>query len=244
MAPNPETTPTKNARQHARGGTALFALMLAGVVLGGIGCQSMWDRHRESERMFALDNARTHTQRGQCAKALSELDRAQARIDLGPYARESTRARARCYDKLELNEMAAAHRRMIQDFYTEEPLAYPEADGSSIFRVRSVPSGGFDRPPSWLKIAAPRYPEYARRSKITGRVVVSFELAGNDTPRAIRVLEMPHPLLATLAIEAIAQAKPRKKAGAPELMPGGRFVTTFAFEYRWAKEVPQEDLDS
>ena len=56
---------------------------------------------------------------------------------------------------------------------------------------------------------------------------------------------MPHPLLASMAIEAIAQAKPKKKKkDSPELMPGGRFVTTFIFEYRWAKEQPEEKLDS
>ena len=55
---------------------------------------------------------------------------------------------------------------------------------------------------------------------------------------------MSHPLLATWAVEAVVQAKPKKKKDSPELMPGGRFFTTFVFEYRWAKEVPQEPLDS
>ncbi|GEM_PF-4447014 len=224
--------------------TLLLSSLLASLLVFATGCQSMWDRHRENERLFALDSARTHTNRGQCSKAINELDRAQARIDLGAYSKESTLARARCYDKLGLTEMATAHRRMITDFYTDQPMAYPEADGTSVFRVRTVPKGGFDRPPAWLKIASPRYPEFARRSKIIGRVVVSFELAGNDKTRAVRVLEMSHPLLATWAVEAVVQANPKKKKGSPELMPGGRFVTTFVFEYRWAKEVPQEPLDS
>ncbi len=235
--------PEKNAPRLRRPSTLVAGLMLV-LATTSLGCSSMWDRHRENERMFALDAARTHTKRGQCTRALGELDRAQARIDLGAYGLESTLARVRCYEKLGMTELATAHRRLVNDFYTDEPFAYPDPDGSSIFRVREVAREGYDRPPSWLVIAPPRYPESARRSKIIGRVVVAFELAGNDRPREIRVLEMPHPLLASMAIEAIAQAKPKKKKDSPDLMPGGRFVTTFVFEYRWAKEQPEQELDS
>lgn len=222
----------------------VLLVLLVVFASGAVGCRSLWDRHRERERIFALDSARTHTKRGQCDKAIGELDRAQARIDLGEYSRESILARVRCYEKLGMTELATAHRRLLDDFYTEEPMAYPDPDGSSIFRVRKISKDGYDRPPNWLEISAPRYPEFARRSKITGRVVVAFDLAGNDRPRSVRVLEMPHPLLATWAIEAIVQAKPKKKKGSPELMPGGRYVTTFIFEYRWAKEQPEEEFDS
>ncbi len=204
----------------------------------------MWDRVRENEREFAMEAARTQTGRGQCREALSSIDRAQARLDLGLYARESTLARARCYEKLGQDALATAHRRLLTDFYTDEPMALPEADGSSVFRVKSIPSGGFDRPPAWLKIPPPRYTPYAQRSKIVGRIVISFELAKNDRPKRIRVLEMSHPLLATWAIEAIAASEPKKKDDTPNLMPGGRYVTTFLFEWRWAKEVPQNELDS
>lgn len=224
---------------------ALFLVMIASLGAGLVGCQSLWDRHRENERMFALESARTHSGRGQCAQALPEFDRAQARIDLGAFAKESTQTRVRCYEKLGLSVVAAAHRRLIDDFYTEEPMAYPEKDGQSIFRVRRIADGGYNKPPAWLKIAAPRYTEYARRSKIIGRVVVSFEIAGNNRPKKIRVLEMPHPLLATWAIEAISQAKPlAKRKNFPALAPGTRFVTTFSFEYRFAGETETNPLDS
>jgi len=214
------------------------------LVISLAGCASVWDRVRESERGMSVDSARTEAKRGQCAEALDSLDRAQSRMDLGPYARESTLTRARCYEKLGLETMAYAHRRMIDDFYTQEPMAYPAADGSSVFRVSSLPEGGFERPPSWLAFPEPRYSPYARRSKIVGRVVVAFELASNDTPRNIRVLEMPHPLLATWAAEAVSQARPKKKPENANLMPGGRYVVTFVFEWRWAKQAPEEDLDS
>ena len=236
--------PRSRASRRPLGRTLLMRLVALMLATSLVSCASAWDRVREQERIFALETARTQTGRGQCANALKSLDRAQARIDLGAYSRESTAARARCYEKLGFTEFAAAHRRMLDDFYAEEPMAYPTADGASVFRVKTVPAGGFSRPPSWLKMPAPRYTPYAQRSKIVGRVVVSFELAGNNRPRKIRILEMPHPLLASWAVEAIASAQPKKKEDDPILMPGERYVTTFLFEWRWAKEAPSEPLDS
>ena len=230
-------------RKSRRATLVQLTLVLA-LALSQAGCSTFWERTREAERMFALSNARTQTGRGQCSKGLASLDRAQARLDLGLYSRESTIARVRCYDSLGLTEIASAHRRLATDFYEEEPMAYPDEDGSSIFRVKILPAGKFDRPPSWLKLSAPRYSPYAQRSKIVGRVVISFELASNNRTKKIRVLEMPHPLLATWAIEAIAAAESKKKENSPILMPGGRYVTTFLFEWRWAKEAPEEKFDS
>ena len=208
------------------------------------GCSTMWDRVRERERMFALEAARTETRRGQCQRALESLDRAEARLDLGAYAREATLARIRCYEKLGMSEIARANRRLVDDFYSAEPMAYPDEAGGSVFRVKSIEPGGFERPPGWLKIAPPRYTPYAQRSKIVGRVVIAFELAGNDRPRKIRVLEMPHPLLASWAIEAVALAESKKKKDSPVLLPGGQYITTFLFEWRWAREEQTNPLDS
>lgn len=240
-----QTAPAPDRRTAAAAITrGLLVSCSLGLVVALLGCTTFWDQTRERERIFALENARTQTGRGQCAQALASLDRAQARLDLGLYARESTLARVRCYEKLGMNELASAHRRLAEDFYSEEPLALPEPDGSSIFRVKTVSDGGFSRPPSWLKIPAPRYSPYAQRSDIVGRVVVSFELAGNDRPRKIRILEMPHPLLASWTIEAIASAEPKKKKDTATLMPGGRYVTTFVFEWRWAQEEQESEFDS
>jgi len=241
----PQSVSVRGRRSHAtsRARVALGLAALCGL-LTQIGCTTFWDATRERERIFALEKARTETGRGQCVQALASLDRAQARLDLGLYARESTLARVRCYEKLGMDELAAAHRRLADDFYTDEPMALPKADGSSVFRVKTVPASGFSRPPSWLKFPAPRYSAYAQRSDIVGRVVVSFELAGNDRPRKIRILEMPHPLLATWTIEAIASAEPKKKEGTATLMPGGRYVTTFVYEWRWAQEEQESEFDS
>ena len=64
----------KNARRLRLLPTLLVGLLLF-TTIASLGCQSMWDRHRENERIFSLDAARTHTQRGQCTRALGELDR-------------------------------------------------------------------------------------------------------------------------------------------------------------------------
>ena len=232
---------TCNSRR-ATTGLPVVAFTLVALVLSG--CGTMWDRVREQERMFALDSARTQTNRGQCASALRSLDRAEAKVDLGPYAREATLSRQRCYEKIGEQEVAAAHRRLIDDFYTDKPMALPEPDGSSVFRVKALSSDAFERPPSWLEIPSPRYTPYAQRSKIAGRVVIAFDLNKNGRPQRIRVLEMSHPLLASWAIEAVASAKPSKKEkGSNLLMPGGRFATTFVFEWHWAKEEPASEFD-
>lgn len=199
------------------------------------GCRGMWQQIRESERTSSMESARDQARRGKCAAALNSLDRAQASLNIGVYARESTVTRARCYKELGHTELAAAHRRLLTDFYENEPMAIPEPDGSSVFRVANATFDGFNRPPSGLRIAAPRYNAYARRSGIIGRVVVSFDLASDGRPRMIRVVEMPHPLLASWAIEAVAQANFRANQK-PLLVPGEHYLSRFDFEWHWAKE--------
>jgi hypothetical protein len=55
----------------------------------------------------------------------------------------------------------------------------------------------------------------------------------------IRVIEMPHPLLASWAIEAIAQARFRTNEK-PLIVPGEHYVTLFEFEWHWAKKKDAE----
>jgi hypothetical protein len=239
MTASPNSIPNRRSRP------LVLQIAILALLFSQIGCRTLWERVRENDRMMALEMARTQTGRGQCEKAFESLDRSQARIDLGPYSRESTIARTRCYDKLGLSELAAAHRRMVADFYTDEPMAFPEPDGNSVFRAKFVSKrGGVSSPPHWLKIEPPRYNDYAKRSKIIGRVVVVFEIAGNNRPRKIRVLEMPHPLLATWAIEAVASAKAKRKKDSPNLVPGTQFTATFRFEYRWAGQEEEWEGDS
>jgi Gram-negative bacterial TonB protein C-terminal len=208
--------------------------LLAALALSG--CGGMWDAVRENERGFALENARNLSKRGKCVEALEALDRAEAIMSIDRFAIEATQMRIRCYEKLGLHEFESAHRRLLEDFYTEEPMAFPAADGSSVFRASGDVPTQFDRPPSWLKIERPRYTPYAQRSKIVGRVVVKFGLAEGGMTNQIRVLEMSHPLLASWAIEAVAQAKPKRKNQVPVIESDRDYVTTFNFEWRWANE--------
>jgi TonB family protein len=211
---------------------ALAALL----ALSSIGCGTMWEKVRENERGFALENARSDAKRGKCTEALESLDRAEAIMAIDRFALEATQIRIRCYEKLGLAEQQSAHRRLLDDFYRDEPMAFPAADGSSVFRVAEGAPVRFDRPPSWLDIERPRYTPYAQRSKIVGRVVITFTLAENGRTKNIRVLEMPHPLLAAWAIEAIGQAKPKRKGQVPIIESDRAYVTTFNFEWRWADE--------
>ena len=214
-------------------GTIAFLFL---VIVSTSSCkQSWWQQVRERERIYALENARNRTMRGQCAEGLESLDRAEAKLDIGVFAREAVSTRIRCYGKLGLEELAAAHRRLLSDFYSTEPMALPLADGTSVFRVDRVSIAEYQAPPAWLRIESPRYSEYARRSNIIGRVVVAYDLAKDGTPKRIRILEMPHPLLATWAIEAIARSRPKERV-VSIFAPNARFVSKFTFEWRWADQ--------
>lgn len=222
-------------RTSSRPLPALLAFVAA-LACSALGCSTWWENVRESERGFALENARSDAKRGKCVEALDGLDRAQAIMSIDRFAIEANQIRIRCYEKLGLPELQAAHRRLLEDFYTEEPMAFPADDGSSIFRASGNIPAKFDRPPSWLEIERPRYTPYAQRSKIVGRVVVQFGLGAGGTTNQIRVLEMTHPLLASWAIDAVAQAKPKRKDEVPIVESDRNYVTTFNFEWRWANE--------
>lgn len=218
-----------------------LSLILGCVVLSAsslVGCQSLWERVRENERSLSIDAARTNAKRGNCAAALQDLDRAEAIMAIDRFALEAIQMRIRCYEKLGANELRAAHRRLIDDFYTEQPMAFPASDGSSSFRARGALPQRIERAPSWFTIARPRYTPYAQRSKIVGRVVVAFHLREGGVPANLRVLEMPHPLLATWALEAVAQARPRRGMvnKVPIIDASRTFLATFNFEWRWAEE--------
>lgn len=218
--------------------TRPFALLALFALLPVFGCHSMWSRIRENERVFALENARTSAKRGQCVDAIKSLDRAEAVMAIDRFAIEAIQMRIRCYEKLGLVESMNAHQRLLDDYYREEPMAFPAHDGSSTFRARNASPQRFDRPPSWLAIKRPRYTPYAQRSKIVGRVVVTFGLAANGRTTDIRVLEMPHPLLASWAIDAVAAAKPARgmKGKVPVIESNRAYLSNFNFEWRWADE--------
>lgn len=237
--------------RHARSRLPLDApparallLLLASVILLP-GCQSFWNRVRENERTFAVEKARNTAKRGQCLEAVDALDRAEAIMAIDRFAIEAIQMRVRCYEKLGSRELEGAHRRLLDDYYRSEPMALPASDGSSVFRIRDELPIRFERPPSWLAIARPRYTPHAQRSKLVGRVVVAFGLGEKGRTNRIRILEMPHPLLATWAIEAVAQAKPKRgrSDSIPIIESDLTYVTTFNFEWRWADEPATDEVE-
>jgi hypothetical protein len=196
----------------------------------------MWKRVRENERTNAVSNARTFSKSGRCSRALAALNRAEAKLEIGGFGQEATNIRIRCYERQERWAAARAHQRLLEDFYGQDNPSYPAADGSSVFRVSKLPKIDFEKPPEALDMKSPLYSEPARRSYITGRVVISFKLGVDNRTRAIRVLEMPHPLLASWAIEAVEHTEKKRKFKDTLLAPGGHYIATYSFQYRWAKE--------
>jgi len=209
--------------------------LLAILAILASACAPMWRQLRESERRGAVERARSYAKRGDCAETLVALDHAESSLDIGRFAEEATQMRVICYERLGQNAIAHAHRRLFEEFYERPDPAYPTGLGDDVFRVKTVPDANILPVPSGYIIPPPNYSEFARRSHIVGRVVVSFEIASDDTPKAIRILEMPHPLLATWAIEAVAQGRRKNLGKGPPFIPEQRYITTFAFAYHWAK---------
>jgi hypothetical protein len=218
---------------------ALIAI-LTFVVVTPIGCTSMWQAVRRREHAYSVESARAYARAGKCEPALKSLDRAQASLNIGPFARESTVIRARCYEKLGLEELASAHRRLLTDFFVKEPISALGPDESPVLRVADVDLDDHRPPPSSLKIAQPRYNSFAGRSGLVGRVVIAFDLSEDGKPTKIRVLEMPHTLLATWAIEALVESRIRKKAR-PWIAPAEHYLTVLSFTWRWAKQTEVEE---
>jgi hypothetical protein len=210
------------------------------VFVAPIGCTSMWQAVRKREYAYSVESARGYARAGKCEPALKSLDRAQASLNLGPFARESTAIRARCYEKLGLEELASAHRRLLTDFYVGEPISAPGPDELPVFRVADVNLDDHSPAPSSLKITPPRYNSFAGRSGLVGRVVIAFDISEDGKPTNVRVLEMPHTLLATWAIEAIVESRIRKKAR-PWVAPAEHYLTVLSFTWRWAKQTEAEE---
>ena len=80
-----------------------------------------------------------------------------------------------------------------------------------------------------LELGEPRYSMSADRSQLSGRVLVRFWVGERGEIRDIRVLEMPHPLLASWAIEAVAKSKMEK--GHDAELPRA-VMTRFVFQTR------------
>jgi len=193
----------------------------------------MWASIRERDRRSAEKTTQRLAERGQCARAIASAESAQAARELGGFAARSTWIKARCLDALAQREQGLAHWRLLADFYSDSPWAGkipPDARESIAIR----PASPLVAVPGDLKLPKARYSESAERSHLIGTVVVDFTLDRRGTTRQIRVLENPHPLLSSWAIEAVARAKlasdSRPRADLPI-----RSAVSMRFSSHWAE---------
>jgi tetratricopeptide (TPR) repeat protein len=161
------------------------------------GCTHPWDRLREWERQNAIDGARAEVERGDCAAALSTLERAQSANDLASFGAESVWRKALCLQRLSRSEEALAHWRLLFEqfpsFEVEPRVSAPALSHSGAAHPRSP------------KLPKPRYSDSARRSGVHGDVVVEYRVDEQGVVRDIRVVPPAHPLLASFAIEGVAR---------------------------------------
>jgi hypothetical protein len=213
--------------------------LVACVLLAALasGCTSFWASIREQERGHAAKNAEMRIARGDCRGAMRSLERAQASAELGSYATESTLTKAQCLDRIGEREQSRAHYRLLRDFYPAfrpERIAkeFGEKDESLELALGEAPAlGGLHA----LDLGEPRYSPSADRSQLGGPVLVRFWVAEDGSIRDVRVLEMPHPLLASWAIEAVVKSKLEK--GAFVELPRA-VVTRFVFQTRAPRSEP------
>jgi tetratricopeptide (TPR) repeat protein len=227
IARHPDDIP---ARHSVR--VATVALLCALVALSG--CNGMWEALRRSEQRMAANRARTLEQKGDCEAALESLERAQGVAELGAFAAESTWLKARCLERMDRHQEALAHWRLLVDFFPESRYAQ-RVDAS----VRAEPGDPDANPirgpaPRALSIAQPRYSHTARRSHLTGSVVLTYRIRSAGEVDEIRVIELAHVLLASWAIEAIARAEWHSKH-ARELELPLWATSSFRFEHIWAE---------
>lgn len=182
----------------------LFALLC--VVAALVGCGRMWAGIRERDRKSAEKTSQRLAERGQCGRAIASAENAQAAKELGDFAAKSTWLKARCLDALAMHEQSLAHWRLLADFYSDSPWA-EELSPSLREAIAIRPASPIVAAPHDLKLPKARYSRSAERSHLIGVVLVEFTLDRTGASRQIRVLENPHPLLSSWAIEVVAQAE-------------------------------------
>ena len=206
----------------------LAAIVAASLLMG---CSSFWTAVRERERRFAQENAQERVARGDCRGALPSLERSQAAAALGSYAASSTWTRAQCLSRLGALEESKAHYRLLRDFYPAfrpEPIAQELGEDAIALTREIAELSNLGALPE-LALEEPRYSASTDRSRLGGSVLVRFWVREDGTTRDIRVLDMPHPLLASWAIEAVARAKVEDVSSA--LLPQAG-VRRFVFQTR------------
>jgi len=218
-------------------------LAAAACALPLVACAGLTERLRESERNAAAANARKLVARRDCAAALPALERAQAARELGAFEAESSWLKLRCLEALGRTQEALAHQRLLSDFHPDfAPIA---AQGRAALASGEAPAAPLPLAPApalrALAIPRARFTPDAERSRVVGEVVVRFRVERGGRVEGIRVLETPHPLLASWAIEAIANASLQSDAAEESLPAEG--ALRFHFQHRWQAPDADETRD-
>ena len=218
--------------------TAQTAALL-GIIAALAGCGRMWAAIRERDRQSAEKTSQRLAERGQCARAIASAESAQAARELGDFAAKSTWLKARCLDALAMHEQSLAHWRLLADFYSDSTWAQ-EIPPSLREEIATGSAASIVAAPRDLKLPKARYSRSAERSHLIGVVLVEFTLDRAGASRQIRVLENPHPLLSSWAIEAVAQAK--LGSGSSRLMDLPiRTAVNLRFSSHWAEKAVLEE---
>ena len=213
--------------RRRRGAVAALVCCLA----SAWGCTSMWDSVRESQRRSSVRLSRELVERGQCVRAVETIERAQSSAALGRFEAESVWLRARCLSRLGLSQQALAHWRLLAESYPESPYVRRiPAETRAQLGVRTeirAPSS-----PEAFEAPRPRYERGAQQAKLVGSVWLEFEIDQEGRVAGIRVIETPHPLLASFAVESLSQGKwvDRDQPVRP-----GRYGAKYRFEHLWAQ---------
>jgi len=218
----------------------LIWLGLIVVFVGPVGCSSMWDSIRESQRQSSIGLSRDFVKRGEWSRAFESIERAQTRRQLGAFAAESVYLKAVSLAAIDRDEEALAHWRLLHEQYGDTRWAEripsevrPLLGEAERLRARAAPIA-FEMP-------KPRYGKGAQRASIAGPVWVEYVLDEAGTAIELRVIQSAHPLLAGYALEAVASGRWRESAGTSVVLPR-RALSLFRFESLWMDEAEEEPL--
>ncbi|MEM7411824.1 MAG: hypothetical protein AAF430_16455 [Myxococcota bacterium] len=210
-------------------GSRRVAILLVLLLATG-GCTSMWESVRESQRRSSIRLARDLVERGSCTRALDTIGRAQSAADLGRFEAESVWLRARCLDRLGRHQQALAHWRLLVDGYPDSTYAGRIPAERKAQLGERAPTRAPSSPPAF-ESPKPRYERGAEQAKLVGSVWLEFELDAAGGVSQIRVIETPHPLLASFAIESLALGA---WVETDRTVIAGRYGAKYLFETYWA----------
>ena len=176
----------------------------------------------EVSRSVALDNAKAAIQEEDWRAMLQSLDTVQSDPSPSPeVTAESIALRALAVERLGREEESLANYRLLLDRYPDSEAAkrVPEIVRVEIdWEGPLVSADGTERETRIPTADVPvlRQPRAARDAGLHGEIEVRYRIGSNGRPERIEVVGAPHPMLASLGIEAAARTKHVVGGGASE----------------------------